>query len=177
MHLSRGAQGRYMRQAAELSTQPSPRMPIAFNVATTIRRPRPNVAAVLRDPARDAEWTAGVVEAMADPPGLRQAGSTVTRVIARRRHEIEDVEEVLEVDEDRILVLARDHPCPMELHFELERIPEGTLLRVHVDAFPGLSRRLLRPLLHRTLRRGVLRDLAALKALMESPVVREGLRS
>lgn len=151
-------------------------MPIAFSVATTIRRPRTSVAAVLRDPARDPEWCAGVVDAIADPPGPRETGTIVRRVIRRRRHEVEDHEEVLDCEEERVLVVARAHPCALDLQYEMERIPEGTLLRVHVDAFPGLLRRLLSPLLGRKLRRAVLRDISALKALMESPVAREGLR-
>ena len=143
-------------------------MPIEIRLAVTVRRPRPEVAQVLFDPSFDTEWIAGLTAATVTPLGLLRAGSTVVRRFADRRREVVDEQTVVEAEDGRILVVQRSRPFPQILGFELERTPEGTLLRVHlVGVVPGL-RRVLSPWLRWRLRRALLQDLWALKDFVEA---------
>ncbi len=153
-----------IRPAAPFA-QPGPfaAVKVEIQVATTIRRRRPAVSAVLLDPTRDADWTAGLQDVEGDAPMV--AGN---RVIRHFRGGVADEQTVMQVVEDRVIVLRRDHPFPMVLRYDLERIPEGTLLRVTLIGQIGLLRRVFMPGAVRRFRRRLVRDLAALKDMIET---------
>lgn len=140
---------------------------IDVEVAVTIRRPRPDVAAVMFDPRYDTAWIGGAVQARADQPGPLRRGTKiacVSRVLGRR---VTDVREVVDhVPDRRIEMLAQ--AFDLRIRYELEGIPEGTIARVSAQGSAsrrwGLLLRAINPLV----RRAVIRDLGRLKTLLES---------
>lgn len=143
-------------------------MAMEIRLATTIRRPRTEVAAVLFDPAHDPEWTAGLLEVHPSAPGPLVQGMVVERVHAAFRREVVDQQDVLAATPERSAVLRRFHPYPLVLRYDLERIPEGTLVRLRVLTEVHWLRRLLGPGMKRRFRSRWLRDLTTLKDLLES---------
>ena len=132
-------------------------------MATTIRRRRPVVSAVLLDPTRDVDWTTGLTDVEGDAP--MATGAVVMRHFRGR---VAGRQTVMQVVEDRVIVLRRDYPFPMVLRYDLERIPEGTLLRVTLIGQIGLLRRVLLPGSVRRFRRRLFRDLGTLKEMIET---------
>lgn len=60
-------------------------------------------------------------------------------------------------------------PFPMTVVYEFAPAPDGTLARIHTEGDASGFYGLAAPLLSRMVARGVRRDLAALKQLLEAP--------
>lgn len=134
-----------------------------------IRRPRAQVAAYMFDPAHDAEWTSGVLEAHPRQPGPLRPGARVERVarFAGRRFAYEY--EVTEAEEGRWVEMRVAQPFPMYIRYELQDAPEGTLASIHARGQGTGFFRVAAPLLDGMVRRNIRKDLQNLRERLERP--------
>jgi len=143
-------------------------MTLEIRPGITVRRPRREVAAVIFDPRYDESWMETLRPV--DPedvgrPGLAPINPGSIRFLLR-----DVVVWLRETSREpgRFVEFEADEPYKLWIRQDLESIPEGTLVRMRIRvALTGLPR-LLRPLVHRRLRRSVIGDLEALKALVEN---------
>jgi hypothetical protein len=136
-------------------------------VAVTIRRPRPDVAAVMFNPRYDPAWIGGVLRARPAPPGPVRPGTQIAHALRLFGRRMDDVREVVEhVPNRRIEMIA--HAFDLRIRYELEGIPEGTIARISARGRPNRHRRIVLHALNLLLRRAVSRDLGRLKSLVES---------
>jgi uncharacterized membrane protein len=141
-----------------------------------IARPRGEVAAYMTDPANDPVWIGGVREVrMETPPPLR-AGSRVARVAAFLGRRVEYVNEIAELDPDRVLDMRSvKAPFPMRVTYSFADAEgaggaEGgaaTVVRNRVQGDPGGFFALFGPLLAPMVKRSVQKDLERLRDVLE----------
>lgn len=126
------------------------------------------VAAFAMDPANDARWIVALTSVRKltdDPVG---PGTQVERVAAFLGREMTYVNEIVEYEPPRRLAMRSvKAPFPMTVLYEFEPAPEGTRARITTEGDASGFYRLATPLLSRMVARGVRRDLAELKALLE----------
>jgi hypothetical protein len=138
-------------------------------VETRIDRPRHEVAAYASDWRNDREWIGALTHvelATAEPFAI---GSQVRRVASFLGKRIEYVNEVVELDPGRRLVMRSvEAPFPMTVTYEFEDADGGTTMRIRNQGDASGFYRLAGPLLSRAVQKGVARDLAKLKAKLES---------
>ena len=137
-------------------------------VEVTIAKPRAAVAAVLFDPKNDAAWTTGVLEVRPLTDGRLKKGSRVVRKVkfAGRTFDYEYC--VVAADGDRFVEMEVDEPFPMSIRYELIDVPDGTVASIHTHGEAGGFFKIAGPLLKTMVRRNISKDLAALKALVET---------
>lgn len=151
-------------------------MTLEIRPGITIRRPRREVAAVIFDPRYNESWleTLRPLAPEDDAPSEGPAGADARDGAVHAyliRFLLRDV--VVELretgrDPERFVEYEADAPYPLLIRQDLESIPEGTLARFRIRVgLTGLPR-LLGVLVRRRLRRSVIGDLAALKALVEN---------
>ena len=141
-------------------------MPTDVRVEVAIRRSPADVAAIMFDPRRDAEWTTGVTASRPLAEGPLQAGSLVERDVRFVGKSFTYRYEVVHADE-RSLELRVAQPFPMAVTYRLDDVAEGTRARIHARGDAGGFSKLAGPLLERMVRRNITKDLEALKQLAE----------
>jgi hypothetical protein len=140
---------------------------IDVEVAVTIRRPRPDVAAVMFNPRYDTAWIGSAIEVRPATPGPLRRGTQIARVSRFFGRRVADIHEVVEHEPDRRLeMFAR--AFDLRIRYELEGIPEGTIARIHAHGSPTGRMRFVVRAINPLLRRAVIRDLSRLKSLLES---------
>lgn len=149
-------------------------MSVAVNPGITIRRHPRDVASVIFDPRYDASWSE-TIRVVEDGTDAIEPGPIQQRAIQQRaiRFLLRDVVVSLRVtgrDPERFIEWQTADPFPVLIRLDLEGIPEGTLVRIRIDAEPDGASGLLRGLVGRRLRRSLIGDLTALKALVENSV-------
>ena len=144
-------------------------MAVDVTVQTTIDRPRADVASFATDPANDTRWVLALSSARKLTDGPVGPGARVERVASFLGRRIEYVNEVTELVPGRRLEMRSiKAPFPMNVTYEFEDRDGGTLMRIHTEGDAGGFYRLAGPVLAAAVRRGVARDLAALKRLLEA---------
>ncbi len=141
-------------------------MPTDVRVETTIARPPEDVAAVMFDPGRDADWTTGVVASRSITAGPLQPGSVVERDVRFAGRSFTYRYEVVARDATT-LELRVERPFPMAVTYRLDPVAEGTRAAIHARGDAGGFFKVAGPLLNGMVRRNIAKDLAALKALVE----------
>jgi hypothetical protein len=137
-------------------------------VEQRIDRPREAVADYVVDWRNDAAWIRALSESelVTDPP-LR-VGTRVRRVAGFLGKRIEYVNEVVEYEPGRRLVMRSvQAPFPMTVAYELEDAGAGTLMRIRADGDASGFYRLAGPLLSRAVRRSIAGDLERLRETLE----------
>jgi uncharacterized membrane protein len=137
-------------------------------VETRIARPREEVADYVVDWRNDPAWIRALSESalVTDPP-LR-VGSRVRRAAGFLGKRIEYVNEVVEYEPGRRLVMRSvQAPFPMTVVYELEDAGAGTLMRIRADGDASGFYRLAGPLLSRAVRRSIAGDLEQLRETLE----------
>lgn len=151
-------------------------MTLEIRPGITIRRPRREVAAVIFDPRYNESWLetlrplAPDDDAPSEDPAGADAPDGAVHACLIRFLLRDVVVELREADRDpeRFVEYEADAPYPLWIRMDLESIPEGTLVRIRISVeLTGLPR-LLGALVRRRLRRSVIGDLEALKALVEN---------
>jgi len=135
-----------------------------------IRRPLPEVAAYMIDPAHDPEWIGGVREVRMETPPPLVVGSRVGRVAHFLGRRVEYVNEVTELDPDRVLDMRSVRaPFPMRVTYSFEAADGGgsTIVRNRVRGAPGGFFALFGPLLAPLVKRSVQKDLERLRGVLE----------
>ena len=147
-------------------------MSIDITAEVAIRRPLRDVAAYMIDPAHDPEWIGGVREVRMETPPPLAVGSRVARVAHFLGRRVEYVNEVTELDPQRVLDMRSvKAPFPMRVTYTFEpRGPggaDGTTVRNRVRGAPGGFFALFGPLLAPMVKRSVRKDLERLRDIME----------
>jgi Polyketide cyclase / dehydrase and lipid transport len=142
-------------------------MSIDVTAEVHVRRPRPEVAAYMTDPANDAEWIGGLREAhlVGEPP--LAAGSRVERVASFVGRRIEYVLEITTLDPERELDMRSvKAPFPMRVTYSFEERDGGTVVRNRVRGGGGFFS-LGSPLFAPMVKRNVQKDLERLRERLE----------
>jgi hypothetical protein len=140
---------------------------IAVDIA--IDAPRERVAAYALDYTHDPEWIGAVSQARLVTPPPFGVGAQVERLASFLGKRIEYVNEVVELEPDRRLVMRSvKAPFPMTVIYEFEDADGGTRMRIRTRGDASGFYRLAGPLLDRAVKRGVGQDLKRLKANLEA---------
>ena len=147
-------------------------MSIDITAEVAIRRPLRDVAAYMTDPAHDPEWIGGVREVRMETPPPLAVGSRVARVAYFMRRRVEYVNEVTELDPERVLDMRSvKAPFPMRVTYSFEPRGadgrDGTTVRNRVRGAPGGFFALFGPLLAPLVKRSVQKDLDRLRDVIE----------
>jgi len=141
-------------------------MPTNVRAEVVIARRPEDVAAVMFDPGRDAEWTTGVVASRSITEGALRVGSIVERDVRFAGRRFTYRYDVLARDATS-LELRVERPFPMEVTYRLEPVCEGTRASIHARGDAGGFFKVAGPLLNGMVRRNIAKDLAALKTMVE----------
>lgn len=145
-------------------------MSIDVSAETTIATPLEDVARFAMDPANDPVWIGGITESRALTSGPLEFGSRVARVASFLGKRIEYVNEIDElVPGERLVMHSVAGPFPMRITYEFDAREGGSRARVRIEGDAGGFYSVAAPILRRTVRRSVERDLATLKSLLEAP--------
>jgi uncharacterized membrane protein len=144
---------------------------IDITAEVAIRRPRAQVAAYMIDPAHDPTWIGGVREVRMETPPPVKTGTRVARVASFLGKRVEYVNEVTELDPERVLDMRSvKAPFPMRVTYSFEDRDGGaaTTVRNRVRGNPGGFFALFGPLLGLMVRRSVQKDLERLRDVLEA---------
>jgi len=154
-------------------------MGVDVTVEQRIERPRDDVARFAMDPANDTRWILALDSARVLPGragggggaggGGVGVGTRVARLAGFLGRRIEYVNEIEEYDPPRRLAMRSvKAPFPMTVVYEFEEAGEGaTLARIRAGGDTRGFYSVAGPLLNQMVKRGISRDLEALKDLME----------
>lgn len=136
---------------------------------TVVRRPRDEVAAYAIDWRNDRNWIGALTDVKLLTPEPFGVGSQVARTASFLGKQIEYVNEVVELDPARRLVMRSiKAPFPMTVIYEFEDADDGATrvrIRTHGDA-SGFYR-LAGPMLARAVKSGISRDLKRLRTVLK----------
>jgi hypothetical protein len=131
-----------------------------------IRRPRPEVAAFMFDPANDLRWTGGITASTPAQPGPLTTGATVERTARFLGRTFTYGYVVTHHEPDRLVELKVDRPFPMVVRYELEDTDGGTLVAIRATGNPGRFFGWATPLMTRQVRKTIAGDLQRLRACL-----------
>ncbi len=135
-----------------------------------IRRPRSEVAAFASDPDNVPKWYVNItsVEWKTEPPiGIGSQIAFVARFLGKR---LEYTYEVIEwVPDERLVMRTAQGPFPMETTYAWQDVADrGTRMTLRNRGVPKGFSSLMAPLMARAVRKANVKDLAALKELLEA---------
>ncbi|MCA1569983.1 MAG: SRPBCC family protein [Chloroflexi bacterium] len=134
-----------------------------------IRRPADEVAAYMFEPTNDPAWIGGISESESLEVGMLRQGSRVRRRARFMGRRIDYVMEIVHLDPNRRLAMhAVEAPMPMDVTYEVEPRPGGSLARVRVQGDAGGLYRIGGPLVSAQVGRSIAKDVRDLKRLLES---------
>ena len=137
-------------------------------VEIEVARPRADVARYATDWRNDTEWIGALTEARlvtAPPFGVGSQVARTARFLGRR---IEYVNEVVEYEPERRLVMRSvKAPFPMTVVYEFEDADGGSLMRIRAGGDASGFYRIAGPMLSRAVKKGIAGDLARLKRILE----------
>lgn len=145
-------------------------------VEVLIRRARPEVATFMFEPRNDGAWTTGVVRVTPLTEGRLRAGSKVERTAKFLGREFSYLYEVVAAESDRFVEMRVEQPFPMQIRYELQETPEGTLASIHATGDARGFFRLAGTLLNGMVRRNITRDLELLRKCVEASTDRPSRR-
>ena len=145
-------------------------MGVDVEVATVIGRPQEEVAAFVVDPHNAPRWYANIDSVRRHDDGPVRVGTKMEFVARFLGRELVYTYEVVLYDpEDRLVMRTAEGPFPMETVYDWSRVGLGTRVRLRNRGEPSGFGRLAGPVVARAMKRAMTRDLARLKALLESP--------
>ena len=143
-------------------------MTISLTLEVTVNRPIDEVAKFVMDPGNDPTWLSGIKSARALSDLPLRVGTRVERMAKFLGRPIEYVTEVVEYDPPRVLAMNTvKSPFPMKVRYEFEEKEGGTLVRNLVEGEPGGFYGIAGPLLARSVKSSIRKDLNALKSRLE----------
>jgi hypothetical protein len=145
-------------------------MGVDVTVEQRIARERREVAAFAMDPANDRRWIGALKSVRTLGDGAVEEGTRVERVASFLGRDMRYVNEIVAYEPpQRLAMRSVEAPFPMTVDYEFDApAPGETVARIHTTGDAGRFYALAGPLLAAMVRRGVSRDLANLKELMES---------
>jgi Polyketide cyclase / dehydrase and lipid transport len=144
-------------------------MAVDVTVEQPIARPREEVAGFAMDPRNDRRWIGALTEVRTLTDGPVRPGTQVQRVARFLGRRIEYVNEITELEPGRRLAMRSvKAPFPLRVTYEFEDAPGGgSLARIRTGGETGRYFAFAGPLLSAMVKRGVARDLRALKGELE----------
>ena len=143
-------------------------MSVDVTVEQAIARPPDAVAAFAMDPANDQRWIGALADVCVLTDGPVGPGTRVERVASFLGKRIEYVNEIVEYrPPERLAMRSVRAPFPMTVAYEFAPADDGTLARIRTEGDASGFYAIAGPLLAAAVRRGVARDLAKLKRLLE----------
>ena len=144
-------------------------MAVDVEVETVIARPVAEVAAYAGDPTNAPEWYANIrsVQWRTDPPV--RVGSEmdfVAQFLGRRLAYTYRVVEL--VDGERLVMETADGPFPMRTTYSWEPAGDGTRMTLRNTGTPTGFGKVSAPVMAAAMKRATTKDLARLKARLES---------
>jgi hypothetical protein len=143
-------------------------MAVDIRPTVLVHRPRDQVAAFMFDPQHDLSWTGGITSSKPARPGRLEQGSTVERTARFLGRTFTYGYVVTRHEPDRLVELRVDRPFPMIVRYELEDVPDGTLVAIHAAGTPGRFFGWATPLMTRQVRKSIAADLDRLRACLEA---------
>ncbi len=143
-------------------------MAVDVRPVVLVRRPRPEVAAFMFDPANDLRWTGGITSSRPDQPGRLREGASVVRTARFLGRTFDYGYLVTRDDPDRLVEMHVERPFPMRVTYELEDADGGTSVAISAAGSPGRFFGWATPLMTRQVRRSITADLERLRACLES---------
>jgi uncharacterized membrane protein len=144
-------------------------MGVDVEVETVIDRPRDVVAAYAGDPSNAPEWYVNIQSVDWRTPPPVTVGSQldfVAQFMGRRMSYTYEVAEL--VPGERLVMRTAEGSFPMETTYTWSDVPGGTRMTLaNRGELKGLAR-LATPVMERAVRRATTKDLARLKALLET---------
>ena len=145
-------------------------MSVDVQVETTIQCPPEIVATFAGDPANAPQWYANITSVQWRTPPPVGIGSMLDFKAQFLGKGLAYSYEVVELEAGRRLVMrTADGPFPMETTYTWEPVGEtATRMTLRNRGDPSGFSRLTAPIMERAMRRATTKDLARLKALLES---------
>lgn len=144
-------------------------MPVDVLVETTIHRTPEVVSSYAGDPSNATKWYANIRSVTwqtAPPVAVGSRLGFEAHFLGRR---LVYTYEIAELVPRRLLVMrTADGPFPMETTYAWEQSAEGTRMTLRNRGEPSGFARVAAPVMERAMRRATSRDLARLKAILES---------
>jgi uncharacterized membrane protein len=133
-----------------------------------INRPIDQVAAYASNPDNAPKWYVNIksVEWQTDPPV--RVGTKIAFVAEFLGKRIAYTYEVVELTGERLVMRTAEGPFPMETSYLWEQVDGGTRMTLRNRGTPSGFSSLAAPLMARSMRKANEKDLAALKAILES---------
>jgi hypothetical protein len=145
-------------------------MAVDVQVETVIDRSPEDVALFAGDPTNAPMWYANIRSIDWQTPGPVAVGSRTDFVAQFLGRRLAYTYEVVELEPSRRLVMrTADGPFPMETTYTWEPVGAGkTRMMLRNRGDPSGFSRIAAPVLERAMRRATTKDLARLKAIIES---------
>ncbi len=145
-------------------------MSVDVEVETTILLSPAAVAAFAGDPTNATEWYTNITSVDWQTPPPVAVGSRMDFVARFLGKRLAYTYEVVELEPERRLVMrTADGPFPMETTYTWEPAGEGaTRMTLRNRGTPSGFSRVAAPVMERAMRRATTKDLARLKALLET---------
>ena len=144
-------------------------MPVDVLVETVIDRPVEEVAAYAGDPTNAPEWYVNIksIEWRTEPPlAVGSEMDFVAQFLGRRISYTYRVTEL--VPAKRLVMSTAQGPFPMETTYTWEPVERGTRMTLRNTGEPSGFARLGAGVMVQAIRRSTTKDLARLKAILES---------
>ncbi len=142
-------------------------MAVDVRPSIVVRRPRPEVARFMFDPANDTRWTGGITDSRPAQPGPLRQGSVVERDARFLGRSFTYGYVVTDHAPDSLVQMKVDRPFPMLVRYELADHADGTEVAIHASGSPGRFFGWAGPLMSRMVRRSIAADLDRLRDCLE----------
>ena len=152
-------------------------MPVDVLVETTISRTPGDVSTFAADPSHAPQWYTNIRSVTWQTPPPARIGSRMefeAHFLGRRLVYTYEIVEL--VPGKRLVMRTADGPFPMETTYTWEPADGGTRMTLRNRGEPSGFARVAAPVMERAVRRATSKDLARLKAILESasgPVTEE----
>jgi uncharacterized protein YndB with AHSA1/START domain len=144
-------------------------MPVDVSVGTVIDSPVGQVAAYAGDPTNAPEWYVNItsIEWRTEPPlAVGSEMDFVAQFLGRRISYTYRVTEL--VPGERLVMSTAQGPFPMETTYTWEPVARGTRMTLRNTGEPSGFARVGAGVMAKAIRRSTVKDLARLKAILES---------
>jgi Polyketide cyclase / dehydrase and lipid transport len=146
-------------------------MTVDVTTRTEIDRPRAEVAAYVSNPDNGTAWYENITSVRWESSPPAKVGSRIAFTARFLGRELVYTYEVREIVADERFVMSTSHgPFPMETTYSWEDTPSGgTRMTLRNRGRPTGFSRMATPMLAAAMRRANRKDLARLKAALETP--------
>jgi uncharacterized membrane protein len=142
---------------------------VDVQVETVIERPVDVVAAFAGDPTNAPQWYANIRSVAWQTPPPVAVGSRMDFVAQFLGRRLAYTYEVVELEPlERLVMRTAEGPFPMETSYTWSPLPEGTRMTLRNRGNPSGFARMAASVMEVAMRRATTKDLARLKALLES---------